>query len=54
VVSDSQRIGEEGQGFYVFGRPIGQNQGVQLPLADAYSILRAVELQVLKAAWRYD
>lgn len=38
----------------VFGRPIGQNQGVQLPLADAYSMLRAAELLMWEAAWRYD
>lgn len=38
----------------VFGRPIGQNQGVQLPLADAYSQLKAAELATLEAAWRYD
>jgi acyl-CoA dehydrogenase len=38
----------------VFGRAIGRNQGVQLPLADAYSQLRAAELLVFEAAWRYD
>jgi acyl-CoA dehydrogenase len=38
----------------VFGAPIGKNQGVQLPLADAYSQLRAAELLVLEAAWLYD
>ncbi|GAA2591446.1 acyl-CoA dehydrogenase family protein [Dactylosporangium fulvum] len=38
----------------VFGRPIGQNQGVQLPLADAYSQLKAAELATYEAAWRYD
>jgi len=89
-VSEANRIGEEGRGFYclldglnpervmvaseavglgfhvtamaaayardreVFGRPIGQNQGVQFPLADAYSMLRAADLLVMEAAWRYD
>ncbi len=38
----------------VFGRPIGQNQGVQIPLAEAYSQLQAAELMMLRAAWMYD
>ena len=38
----------------VFGRPIGQNQGVQFPLAEAYARLEAAELMSLKAAWLYD
>lgn len=38
----------------VFGRPIGANQGIQLPLADAYSKLKAAELAMFEAAWRYD
>jgi acyl-CoA dehydrogenase len=38
----------------VFGRPIGQNQGVQLPLADVYSKLRGADLMMQEAAWRYD
>jgi acyl-CoA dehydrogenase len=38
----------------VFGRPIGQNQGIAFPLADAYSKLEAAELLVHKAAWLYD
>jgi len=35
----------------VFGRPIGQNQGVQFPIAKAYAEMRAAEL-VLKEAIR--
>lgn len=35
----------------VFGRPIGQNQGIQFPIARAYSQMRAAEL-VLKEAIR--
>ncbi|NNE22503.1 MAG: acyl-CoA/acyl-ACP dehydrogenase [Rhizobiales bacterium] len=35
----------------VFGRPIGQNQGVQFPIARAYAQMRAAE-QVLKEAIR--
>lgn len=38
----------------VFGRPIGQNQGIQFPLADSYAKLQTVELMVRKAAWLYD
>jgi acyl-CoA dehydrogenase len=38
----------------VFGRPIGQNQGVQHPLAQAWMQLEAAWLMVMKAASRYD
>jgi acyl-CoA dehydrogenase len=38
----------------VFGRPIGQNQGIQLPLADSYARLAAAELMTQKAAWLHD
>lgn len=38
----------------VFGRPIGQNQGIAFPLARAHMELRAAELAVREAAWRYD
>ena len=38
----------------VFGRPIGQNQGLQFPLADALSRLDAAVLMARKAAWMYD
>lgn len=38
----------------VFGRPIGQNQGIAFPLADAYAHLHAAELVVREAGWRYD
>jgi acyl-CoA dehydrogenase len=38
----------------VFGRPIGQNQGIQFPLAEAYARLEAAELMTYKAAWLYD
>ncbi len=37
----------------VFGRPIGQNQGVQFPIARAYAQMRAAELMVRDAATRY-
>jgi acyl-CoA dehydrogenase len=38
----------------VFGRPIGQNQGIQHPLADSWAKLQAADLLVFKAAWMYD
>jgi acyl-CoA dehydrogenase len=89
-VHESDRVGEEGQGFKylldglnaerilvawqaiqlghraieraveyakdrrVFGRAIGQNQGVQFPLAAAHAKLEAAEILTMKAAWQYD
>ena len=38
----------------VFGRPIGQNQGIAFPLAHANAMLDAAELVCKKAAWLYD
>ncbi|OZI22371.1 acyl-CoA dehydrogenase [Bordetella genomosp. 7] len=38
----------------VFGRPIGQNQGVQHPLAQAWMQLEAANLMVYRAASLYD
>ena len=38
----------------VFGRPIGQNQGVQFPIARAYIAMRAAELMVREAAALYE
>lgn len=38
----------------VFGRPIGQNQGVQFPIAKAYAQMRAAELMVREAARLYE
>jgi acyl-CoA dehydrogenase len=38
----------------LFGRPIGQNQGVQFPIARAYTQMRAAELMVHEAARKYD
>src|SRR5690349_22558611 len=38
----------------VFGRPIGQNQGVQFPIARAYMAMRAAELMVERAAALYE
>jgi len=38
----------------VFGRPIGQNQGVQFPIARAYAQMRAAELMVHRAAALFE
>jgi acyl-CoA dehydrogenase len=38
----------------VFRRPIGQNQGVQFPIARAYAQMRAAELMVHEAAKLYE
>ena len=89
-VAESDRVGEEGQGFrylldglnaervliaaealgigraalrravssasrrVVFGRPIGANQGIAFPLAEAQARLAAASLAVQQAAWRID
>lgn len=89
-VPESDRVGEEGQGFrylldglnaervliaaealgigsaalrraagyanrrVVFGRPIGANQGIAFPLAEAHARLAAASLSVKQAAWRID
>ncbi|NMG76585.1 acyl-CoA dehydrogenase [Aromatoleum diolicum] len=39
---------------HVFGRPIGQNQGIQHPLAERWMALEAAYLMAMKAAWLYD
>ena len=38
----------------VFGRPIGQNQGVQFPIAKSYAQMRAAELMLKEAIRLYD
>jgi acyl-CoA dehydrogenase len=38
----------------VFGRPIGQNQGIQFPIARAYAQMRAAELMVHQAAGLFE
>ena len=38
----------------VFGRPIGQNQAIQHPLAELWIELEAARLMALAAAWLYD
>ena len=38
----------------VFGRPIGQNQGVQFPIAESYIEIEAANLMRFEACRRYD
>lgn len=38
----------------VFGRPIGQNQAIQHPLAESWAELHAAWLMTMRAAWLYD
>jgi len=38
----------------VFDRPIGQNQGIQHPLAESWMQLEAAGLMVSRAGWKYD
>lgn len=38
----------------LFGRPIGQNQGVQFPIARAYAQMRAAELMVYEGLRKYE
>ncbi len=38
----------------VFGRPIGQNQGIQHPLAERWMALEAAWGMTMKGAWLYD
>ncbi|MER6957165.1 MULTISPECIES: acyl-CoA dehydrogenase family protein [unclassified Streptomyces] len=49
-----ERAVRYGRERVVFGRPIGMNQGVQFPLADALARLDAAELVLRKATWLYD
>ena len=38
----------------VFGKPIGANQGIQFPIANAYAQIKAAELMVRQAAALFD
>ncbi len=49
-----KRAAEYAKERVVFDRPIGQNQGVQHPLAQNWLALEAAGLMVHKAAWLYD
>ena len=43
-----------GKDRVVFGRPIGQNQGLAFPLAEAHMHLHAAELAIREASWQFD
>ena len=49
-----ERAAKYGTERVVFGRPIGANQGVQLPIAQAHAQLVAARLVRDKAAWLFD
>jgi alkylation response protein AidB-like acyl-CoA dehydrogenase len=57
-VGDAKWFIEKSVGYarerVVFGRPIGQNQGVQFPIASAYANMRAAELMVREAIRLYE
>ena len=48
------RAAAYGKERVVFGRPIGQNQGIQFPIARAYAQMRAAELMVHQAASLFE
>jgi acyl-CoA dehydrogenase len=49
-----KRAADYGKERVVFGRPIGQNQGVQFPIARSYADMIAAELVVHKAAALFE
>lgn len=49
-----QRAARYARERIVFGRPIGQNQGIQHPLAKCWAQLEAANLMVMKAATLFD
>ena len=57
-IGDAKWFIEKASGYakerQVFGRPIGQNQGVQFPIAQAYARMRAAELTLREAIRLYD
>jgi alkylation response protein AidB-like acyl-CoA dehydrogenase len=57
-IGDAKWFIEKASGYakerVLFGRPIGQNQGVQFPIARAYAQMRAAELMVHEAARKYE
>jgi hypothetical protein len=57
-IGDARWFVEKAAGYAndrkVFGRPIGQNQGVQFPIARAYMAMRAAALMVERAADLYE
>jgi acyl-CoA dehydrogenase len=49
-----RRASEYAKTRRVFDRPIGANQGISFPLAEAHTRLHAAELAIREASWRYD
>lgn len=49
-----RRAVEYAKSRVVFGRPIGANQGIAFPLAEAHARLHGAELAIREASWRYD
>jgi len=49
-----EKATEYAKGRNLFGRPIGQNQGVQFPIARCWSQTEAADLMVRKAATLYE
>jgi acyl-CoA dehydrogenase len=49
-----ERATERAKEREVFGRPIGQNQGVQFPIARAHVSVEAADLMTKKAAALFD
>jgi acyl-CoA dehydrogenase len=49
-----EKATERAKGREVFGRPIGQNQGVQFPIALSYAHVEAADLMTKKAAGLFD
>jgi len=48
------KVGNYAKQRIVFGRPIGQNQGVQFPIAESYIEVEAANLMRFEACRRYD
>ena len=50
----TDKVVDYANGREVFGRPIGQNQGVQFPIAEAFIEIEAANLMRFDACRRYD
>lgn len=57
-VGDAKWFIERGVNYakdrHVFGRAIGQNQGIQFPIAKSYAAMRAAELMVQEGVRKYE
>ena len=50
----TERASAYGRDRVVFGRPIGMNQGIQFPIAQAYAHIEAADLMRFQAAAKFD